>query len=178
VDLIVCTDAEEILGIGDWGVNGVDISIGKLAISTAAAGINPGRVIAVSLDCGTNNAELLNDPTYLGNRHARLGGDQYEEFIATYLETAAELFPKAILHFEDFGPENARRILGPVPRRLPHLHGYLTSKARPAALRQLVLQAPAPVIARSLGFHDLSTTRIAAEAGGTWNRYAPGNHTR
>jgi malate dehydrogenase (oxaloacetate-decarboxylating) len=111
VDLIVCTDAEEILGIGDWGVNGVDISIGKLAIYTAAAGIHPGRVIAVSLDCGTNNAELLNDPTYLGNRHARLGGDQYEKFIATYLKTAAELFPKAILHFEDFGPENARRIL-------------------------------------------------------------------
>jgi malic enzyme len=94
VDLIVCTDAEEILGIGDWGVNGVNISIGKLAIYTAAAGINPGRVIAVSLDCGTNNAELLNDPTYLGNRQARLGGDQYEEFIPTYLETAAELLRK------------------------------------------------------------------------------------
>ena len=111
VDLIVCTDAEEILGIGDWGVNGVDISVGKLAVYTAAAGIDPGRVIAVSLDCGTDNAALLNDPHYLGNRHSRIGGDRYDHFIAEYLKTAAELFPKAILHFEDFGPHNARRIL-------------------------------------------------------------------
>lgn len=111
VDLIVCTDAEEILGIGDWGVNGVDISVGKLVVYTAAAGIDPGRVIAVSLDCGTNNATLLNDPAYLGNRHSRVGGGRYDRFIAEYLKTAAELFPKAILHFEDFGPENARRIL-------------------------------------------------------------------
>ena len=111
VDLIVCTDAEEILGIGDWGVNGVDISVGKLAVYTAAAGIDPGRVIAVSLDCGTNNAALLNDPAYLGNRHSRVGGRRYDQFIAEYLKTAAELFPKAVLHFEDFGPENARRIL-------------------------------------------------------------------
>ncbi|AGZ44117.1 NAD-dependent malic enzyme [Actinoplanes friuliensis] len=111
VDLIVCTDAEEILGIGDWGVNGVEISVGKLAVYTAAAGINPGRVIAVSLDCGTNNASLLNDPTYLGNRHSRVSGQRYDRFIAEYLRIAAELFPNAILHFEDFGPENARRIL-------------------------------------------------------------------
>ena len=111
VDLIVCTDAEEILGIGDWGVNGVDISVGKLAIYTAAAGIDPARVIAVSLDCGTDNAALLNDPAYLGNRHARVGGDRYDEFIDRYVTVAAALFPRAILHFEDFGPQNARRIL-------------------------------------------------------------------
>lgn len=111
VDLIVCTDAEEILGIGDWGVNGVDISIGKLAVYTAAAGIDPARVIAVSLDCGTDNAALLNDPSYLGNRHSRVRGRRYDRFIAAYLEAAATLFPQAILHFEDFGPENARRIL-------------------------------------------------------------------
>ena len=111
VDLIVCTDAEEILGIGDWGVNGVDISVGKLAVYTAAAGIHPGRVIAVNLDCGTNNAALLNDSTYLGNRHSRVGGERYDQFIAEYLKNAAELFPRAILHFEDFGPKNARRIL-------------------------------------------------------------------
>ncbi len=111
VDLIVCTDAEEILGIGDWGVNGVDISIGKLAVYTAAAGIDPGRVIAVSLDCGTDNAALLNDPAYLGNRHSRVAGRRYDRFIAEYLKTAATLFPKALLHFEDFGPQNARRIL-------------------------------------------------------------------
>lgn len=111
VDLLVCTDAEQILGIGDWGVNGVDIAVGKLAVYTAAAGIDPGRVIAVSLDCGTDNAELLNDPAYLGVRHARTRGPEYDRFVDQYLQTAAALFPNAVLHFEDFGPENARRIL-------------------------------------------------------------------
>jgi malate dehydrogenase (oxaloacetate-decarboxylating) len=111
VDLIVVSDAEEILGIGDWGVNGTDISIGKLAVYTAAAGINPNRVIAVNLDVGTDNEQLLNGPGYLGNRHARVTGKRYDDFIARYLNTAAELFPNALLHFEDFGPSNARRIL-------------------------------------------------------------------
>ena len=111
VDLIVVSDAEEILGIGDWGVNGTDISVGKLAVYTAAAGINPARTIAVNLDVGTDNEALLNDPTYLGNRHARVRGERYDALIAAYLKTAAELFPNALLHFEDFGPSNARRIL-------------------------------------------------------------------
>ncbi|MFF3559481.1 NAD-dependent malic enzyme [Streptomyces sp. NPDC002574] len=111
VDLIVVSDAQEILGIGDWGVNGTDISIGKLAVYTAAAGIDPTRVIAVNLDVGTDNELLLNSPTYLGNRHARVTGKRYDEFIALYLETASEMFPHALLHFEDFGPSNARRIL-------------------------------------------------------------------
>jgi malate dehydrogenase (oxaloacetate-decarboxylating) len=111
VDLIVCTDAEEILGIGDWGVGGIQISVGKLAVYTAAAGIDPRRVIPVSLDVGTDNEELLNDHLYLGNRHARARGAAYDAFIAKYLETASSLFPHALLHFEDFGPGNARRIL-------------------------------------------------------------------
>ena len=111
VDLIVVSDAQEILGIGDWGVNGTDISIGKLAVYTAAAGIHPGRVIAVNLDVGTDNEALLNDPFYLGNRHARVAGEAYDHLIATYLQTVSELFPHALLHFEDFGPSNARRIL-------------------------------------------------------------------
>jgi malate dehydrogenase (oxaloacetate-decarboxylating) len=111
VDLIVVSDSEEILGIGDWGVNGTDIAVGKLAIYTAAAGIHPDRVIAVNLDVGTDNELLLNDPSYLGNRHARVRGARYDELIRTYLETVSELFPKALLHFEDFGPSNARRIL-------------------------------------------------------------------
>ena len=111
VDLIVVSDAEEILGIGDWGVNGTDISVGKLAVYTAAAGIDPARTIAVNLDVGTDNEALLNDPTYLGNRHARVRGERYDALIAAYLKTAAELFPNALLHFEDFGPSNARRIL-------------------------------------------------------------------
>ena len=111
VDLIVVSDAEEILGIGDWGVNGTDISVGKRAVYTAAAGIDPARTIAVNLDVGTDNEALLNDPAYLGNRHARVRGERYDALIAAYLKTAAELFPNALLHFEDFGPSNARRIL-------------------------------------------------------------------
>jgi malate dehydrogenase (oxaloacetate-decarboxylating) len=111
VDLIVCTDAEEILGIGDWGVGGIQISVGKLAVYTAAAGIDPRRAIPVSLDVGTDNEALLNDPLYLGNRHARVRGAAYDAFIAKYLETASSLFPGALLHFEDFGAGNARRIL-------------------------------------------------------------------
>jgi malate dehydrogenase (oxaloacetate-decarboxylating) len=111
VDLIVCTDAEEILGIGDWGVGGIQIAVGKLAVYTAAAGIDPRRVIPVSLDVGTDNEELLNDHLYLGNRHARVRGAAYDAFIEQYLQTASSLFPNALLHFEDFGPGNARRIL-------------------------------------------------------------------
>jgi malate dehydrogenase (oxaloacetate-decarboxylating) len=111
VDLIVCTDAEEILGIGDWGVGGIAISVGKLAVYTAAAGVDPRRVIPVSLDVGTDNEGLLNDPLYLGNRHARVRGQAYDMFIGNYLQTASRLFPGALLHFEDFGANNARRIL-------------------------------------------------------------------
>jgi malate dehydrogenase (oxaloacetate-decarboxylating) len=111
VDLIVCSDAEEILGIGDWGVAGSMICVGKLAVYTAAAGIDPRRVIPVSLDVGTNNEGLLNDPLYLGNRHARVRGPQYDAFIKKYLQTASTRFPNALLHFEDFGADNARRIL-------------------------------------------------------------------
>ncbi len=111
VDLIVCSDAEEILGIGDWGVGGIQISVGKLAVYTAAAGIDPRRVIPVSLDVGTNNEGLLNDPLYLGNRHARARGPAYDAFIERYVQTTSSLFPNALLHFEDFGAGNARRIL-------------------------------------------------------------------
>ncbi|MGW3499032.1 NAD-dependent malic enzyme [Streptomyces sp. NPDC001020] len=111
VDLIVCTDAEEILGIGDWGVGGIQISVGKLAVYTAAAGIDPHRVIPVSLDVGTDRESLLNDPLYLGNRHPRVRGADYDAFIEKYLETVSSMFPGALLHFEDFGPSNARRIL-------------------------------------------------------------------
>ncbi|MFJ8603912.1 NAD-dependent malic enzyme [Streptomyces shenzhenensis] len=111
VDLIVCTDAEEILGIGDWGVGGIQISVGKLAVYTAAAGIDPHRVVPVTLDVGTDRESLLEDPLYLGNRHPRVRGAAYDTFVERYLETASSLFPGALLHFEDFGPSNARRIL-------------------------------------------------------------------
>jgi malate dehydrogenase (oxaloacetate-decarboxylating) len=111
VDLIVCSDAEEILGIGDWGVGGIQISVGKLAVYTAAAGVDPHRVIPVSLDVGTDNEGLLNDPLYVGNRHARVRGAAYDAFIDKYLRTVSSLYPNALLHFEDFGANNARRIL-------------------------------------------------------------------
>jgi malate dehydrogenase (oxaloacetate-decarboxylating) len=111
VQLIVCTDAEQILGIGDWGVGGIQISVGKLAVYTAAAGIDPRRVVPVSLDVGTDRKSLLEDPLYLGNRHPRVRGADYDAFIEKYLETASSMFPDALLHFEDFGPSNARRIL-------------------------------------------------------------------
>jgi malate dehydrogenase (oxaloacetate-decarboxylating) len=111
VDLIVCTDAEAILGIGDWGVGGIQIAVGKLALYTAGGGIDPRRCLAVSLDVGTDNEQLLQDPFYLGNRHGRRRGPEYHEFIRRYIETAHRLFPRALLHFEDFGPLNARMIL-------------------------------------------------------------------
>jgi malate dehydrogenase (oxaloacetate-decarboxylating) len=111
VDLVVATDAEEILGIGDWGANGIAISIGKLAVYTAAAGIDPDRVIPVMLDVGTDRESLLNDPMYVGNRHSRVRGERYDQLVNAYVETAGRLFPNALLHFEDFGPSNARRIL-------------------------------------------------------------------
>ncbi len=111
VDLIVCTDAEAILGIGDWGVGGIQIAVGKLALYTAGGGIDPRRCLAVSLDVGTNNEQLLADPFYLGNRHPRRRGAEYDGFVKRYIETAHRLFPNAILHFEDFGPLNARGIL-------------------------------------------------------------------
>ncbi|MEU3515672.1 NAD-dependent malic enzyme [Streptomyces sp. NPDC006654] len=111
VDLIVATDGEAILGIGDWGVGGIDISVGKLAVYTAAAGIDPNRTLAVMLDVGTNRQELLEDPLYLGNQHPRVDRETYDAFIDAYVTTARRLFPDALLHWEDFGPANARRIL-------------------------------------------------------------------
>jgi malate dehydrogenase (oxaloacetate-decarboxylating) len=111
VDLLVATDAEEILGIGDWGANGMANSIGKLAVYTAAAGIDPARVIPVMLDVGTDRESLLNDPLYVGNRHSRVRGERYDALIDAYIAAASRLFPHALLHFEDFGPSNGRRIL-------------------------------------------------------------------
>ncbi|HTA43175.1 MAG TPA: NAD-dependent malic enzyme [Bryobacteraceae bacterium] len=111
IDLILATDAEQILGIGDWGVGGIEVSIGKLAIYTAAGGIDPTRVIPVMLDVGTNRESLLNDPTYIGNRHERIRGARYDAFIEAYVEVATRLFPNALLQWEDFAPVNGRRIL-------------------------------------------------------------------
>ena len=111
IKLLVATDAEGILGIGDWGVQGVDIAVGKLMVYTAAAGIDPASVLPVSVDAGTNRKELLEDPLYLGNRHERVRGDQYFEFIDKFVKTAQSLFPEMYLHFEDFGRSTATKIL-------------------------------------------------------------------
>ncbi|NMH99586.1 NAD-dependent malic enzyme [Pseudonocardia acidicola] len=111
VDLIVATDAEGILGIGDQGVGGIEIAIGKLSVYTAAAGIHPNRVIPVVLDVGTDNRALLDDDLYLGHRGPRVRDQRYDDLIETYVTTASRLFPHAMLHWEDFGAGNARRIL-------------------------------------------------------------------
>jgi malate dehydrogenase (oxaloacetate-decarboxylating) len=111
VDLLVATDSEGILGIGDQGVGGIDIAIGKLAVYIAAAGLHPRRVIPVVLDMGTDNLGLLNDEMYLGNRHARVRDQRYDDLIDAYVTAATKLFPHAMLHWEDFGAGNARRIL-------------------------------------------------------------------
>jgi malate dehydrogenase (oxaloacetate-decarboxylating) len=111
VDLIVATDSEGILGIGDWGVGGIQIAIGKLAVYIAAAGLHPRRVIPVVLDTGTDNPALLDDDMYVGIRQPRVRGERYDELIDTYVSTATRMFPHAMLHWEDFGAANARRIL-------------------------------------------------------------------
>jgi malate dehydrogenase (oxaloacetate-decarboxylating) len=111
VDLLVATDSEGILGIGDQGVGGIEISIGKLAVYTAAAGIHPRRVLPVVLDMGTDNLKLLNDDLYLGAQHARVRGQRYDDLIDAYVTACSKLFPNAMLHWEDFGATNARRIL-------------------------------------------------------------------
>ena len=119
IRLIVVTDAEGILGIGDWGTNGVDISVGKLMVYTAAAGIDPQTVLPVVLDCGTNRESLLKDPFYLGNRHKRIYGDHYYAFVNRFVETAENLFPDLYLHFEDFGRSNAATILKKYQKTYP-----------------------------------------------------------
>jgi malate dehydrogenase (oxaloacetate-decarboxylating) len=111
VDLIVATDAEAILGIGDWGVGGVDICVGKLSVYTAAAGIDPARAIPVVLDVGTDRQSLLDDPLYLGCRHPRVRGDRYRAFIDRYISTALRVYPNALLHWEDVSAINGRWIL-------------------------------------------------------------------
>ncbi|MCO4651987.1 malolactic enzyme [Streptococcus infantarius subsp. infantarius] len=119
IRLIVVTDAEGILGIGDWGVQGVDISVGKLMIYTAAAGIDPASVMPLVIDAGTNRKELLENPMYLGNRHERVTGDQYYEFIDKFVQTAENMFPKLYLHWEDFGRSNAANILNKYKKEIP-----------------------------------------------------------
>lgn len=119
IKLIVVTDAQAILGIGDWGTNGVDIAIGKLMIYTAAAGIDPRTVLPVVLDVGTNNQQLLHDPLYLGNRHPRVQGEKYDQFVDDFVQATQALFPEVYIHWEDFGRQHAAQILTRYQKQLP-----------------------------------------------------------
>ena len=111
VDLVVATDAGAILGIGDWGVGGIGIAVGKLAVYTAAAGIDPNRALPVMLDVGTDRQSLLDDPLYIGNRRPRAGEAEYDQFLEAFVTAVGKLFPGALLHWEDIGVSNARRLL-------------------------------------------------------------------
>ena len=111
VDLVVATDAGAILGIGDWGVGGIGIAVGKLAVYTAAAGIDPDRTLPVMLDVGTDRQSLIDDPLYVGNRHPRVAADEYDRFLELFVSAVGKLFPRALLHWEDIGVSNARRLL-------------------------------------------------------------------
>src|SRR5579863_6083920 len=141
IDLILATDAEQIPGIGDWGLGGIEVAIGKLAIYTAAGGIDPTRVIPVMLDVGTNRESLLKDPMYIGNRHPRVRGERYDAFIDAYVETATKLFPNALLQWEDLAPGNGRRILEKYRNRMSTFNddmqgtGAITLAAAVSAVR-------------------------------------------
>src|SRR5690606_3694908 len=107
VRLAVATDSEGILGIGDQGYGGMGICIGKLALYTAAAGIDPAVTLPIELDVGTNRADLLDDPLYLGVRHERLSGQEYEDFVERFTLAFKQRFPGALLQWEDFSKQKA-----------------------------------------------------------------------
>ncbi|KAI0867534.1 malic enzyme [Hypoxylon argillaceum] len=119
IDYIVVSDGEEILGIGDQGVGGILISVAKLVLTTLCAGVHPNRTLPVVLDCGTDNESLLNDELYLGLRQKRVRGEKYDKFVDEFVQSARKLFPKAYIHFEDFGLTNARRILDHYRPKIP-----------------------------------------------------------
>ncbi len=172
IDLILATDAERILGIGDWGVGGIEVAIGKLAIYTAAGGIDPTRAIPVMLDVGTNCESLLGDPLYIGNRHARIRGQRYDDFIDAYVRVVTRMFPHALLQWEDFAPGNGRRILEKYRDRICIFNddmqgtGAITLAAAISAVRVCGTSAAEPARGHLRSWH-----------GGNWSRRpASGRH--
>lgn len=111
VKVIVVTDGERVLGLGDQGIGGMGISIGKLSLYTACGGISPAYTLPVCLDVGTNNEKLLNDPYYMGNRHRRITGDEYYEFVDKFIKAVKRRWPEAMVQFEDFAQPNAMPLL-------------------------------------------------------------------
>jgi malate dehydrogenase (oxaloacetate-decarboxylating) len=162
VDLIVVTDSEGILGIGDWGVGGIEIAVGKLLLYIAAAGVHPRRVIPVVLDVGTDNMGLLNDPLYLGIRDPRVRGDRYDEFVDRFVTTVTEMFPHALLHWEDLGPANARRVLDRYAEQICTFNDDMQGTAAVvlAAVLSGVQLAGTPLAEQRLVIHGAGTAGI------------------
>lgn len=159
IDLIVATDGEGILGIGDWGVNGAEILTGKLAVYTAAAGIDPSRVLPVMIDVGTNRRELLDDPRYLGNRFSRVRGQRYDDFIDAFVTAALGLYPNALVHWEDFGRPTAAPILERYQQRILTLNDDIQGTG--------VTILAALVAARRIAGLGISDTRVLVFGAGS-----------